>query len=313
MPAAVWAIALIYGVAGAMCLFAAAFPVSATAPRTLATVIGVVLLVCSGGFLRFGTALPPLGLQVAAAAGTIANSILVLSCTTDYGVTLNCFAYLWVAIYAGQFFEPRAARIQCGLIALASAVALAASGVSGTVTLWVLVAGSAFLAGEILTRLNTRLRAQLVTDQLTGLLNRAGFIDAARWVRGLADRGGLAVSLAMIDLDEFKQVNDLHGHAAGDKLLAELGEAWRAELRESEVLGRFGGDEFALLLAGTDREDAEQVLRRLRSASTVDWSVGVVAWRRGESFDRAMARADEELYRAKRRAREQRATATVVA
>ncbi|HEX3736883.1 MAG TPA: GGDEF domain-containing protein [Solirubrobacterales bacterium] len=302
---------MIYGVAGAMCLFAAAFPVSATAPRTLATVIGVVLLVCSAGFLRFGRALSPFGLQVSIAAGTIINSVLVASCTTDYGATLNCFAYLWVAIYAGQFFEPRAVRFQCGLIAVASGAALVASGVSGMFTPWVLVVGSAVLTGETLARLNTRLRDQLVTDPLTGLLNRPGFVAAAQRVRALADRSGLAIGVALIDLDEFKQVNDLQGHAAGDELLAELGEAWRAELRESEVLGRFGGDEFALLLAGAGRDGAEQALHRLRSASAANWSAGVVEWRRGESLDLTMARADEELYRAKRRAREGPAADTV--
>jgi diguanylate cyclase (GGDEF)-like protein len=101
-------------------------------------------------------------------------------------------------------------------------------------------------------------------------------------------------------------VNDLQGHAAGDELLIDLGRDWQAELRASEVLARFGGDEFALALVGAEGMGAEDALDRLRLASPADWSFGVVEWRSGESLDRAMARADEELYRAKRSSRELR-------
>jgi diguanylate cyclase (GGDEF)-like protein len=119
-------------------------------------------------------------------------------------------------------------------------------------------------------------------------------------VRALAERDAKPISIALIDLDKFKRVNDLQGHAAGDQLLVALGHAWRAELRGSEVLARFGGDEFALVMAGAARGGADEALGRLRIASAAEWSVGVVEWDRGESLDRAMARADAELYRAKR-------------
>jgi diguanylate cyclase (GGDEF)-like protein len=305
-PAPVWTMSVIFAVAGSMCLFAAAFPISATAPVTLVTVVGGFLLVSSVVFLRFGAALPPSGLQAVAVAGTLINTLLVSACTTNYGAALNCFAFLWVAIYAGQFFEQRAVRLQCALIVVGSGVGLALSGIPGMVTAWVLVAGSATLTGEALARLNTRLRSQVVTDPLTGLLNRAGFVATAQRARALADREGLSVTIALIDLDEFKQVNDVQGHAAGDELLVDLGRAWREELRGSEVLARFGGDEFALVLTGAGSAGTDDALRRLRAASTAGWSVGVVEWRYGESLDRAMARADEELYRAKRDARQLR-------
>jgi diguanylate cyclase (GGDEF)-like protein len=255
----------------------------------------------------------PRGLQVLAIAGTLANSVLVANCTTDYGGALNSFAYLWIGIYAGQFFEQRAARFQAAVLVVASGVSLYLSGLPGMITAWALVAGSSVLATEALARLNSRVRTQLVTDPLTGLLNRSGFVDAAERMRSVADRSGLPISIALIDLDQFKQVNDRQGHAAGDELLVELGRDWRAELRGSEVLARFGGDEFALALVGTERAGAEDALRRLRRASPADWSVGLVEWSRGESLDRAMARADEELYRAKRDSRELRAATALVA
>jgi diguanylate cyclase (GGDEF)-like protein len=311
LPAPVWAMATIYGVGGAMCLWAAAFPISASAPVTLAAVVGCLLLVGSAVLWRFGAALSPTGLQAITVTGTLVNTLLVASCTTSYGAALNSFAYLWIGIYAGQFFGQRAARLQCAVIVVASGVALELSGLPGMATAWILVAGSTVLASETLARLNNRLRAQLVTDGLTGLLNRAGFAAAAERVFAVADRGGMPVSLALIDLDEFKQVNDLRGHAAGDELLVELGSAWRQELRGSEVLARLGGDEFALVLAGAGSDGAADALHRLRAASPTSWSAGVVEWGRGESLDRAMARADAELYRAKRGGRELRAAATV--
>jgi diguanylate cyclase (GGDEF)-like protein len=313
LPAPVWALALIYGVGGAMCLFAAAFPISKTAPTTLATVLGIILLLASAALLRFSSRLSMRTLQVLAFAGTIVNSILVANCTTDYGGALNSFAYLWIGIYAGQFFEQRAARLQAAALVVASGVALLLSGLPGMITAWALVAGSSVLATESLARLNSRVRTQLVTDPLTGLLNRSGFVAATERMRSVADRNGLPISIALIDLDEFKQVNDRQGHAAGDELLVDLGRDWRAELRGSEVLARFGGDEFALALVGSERAGAEDALRRLRRASPADWSVGVVEWLRGESLDRAMARADEELYVAKRGSRQLRAVSTFVA
>jgi diguanylate cyclase (GGDEF)-like protein len=144
------------------------------------------------------------------------------------------------------------------------------------------------------------LRAARGTVPVRGARRRLRRRAGAEWVLSLAGRGEVSVSVALIDLDEFKQVNDRRGHAAGDELLVELGAAWRQELRGSEVLARLGGDEFALVLAGTGRDGAGDALRRLRAASPIGWSVGVVEWQRGETLDRAMARADEELYRAKR-------------
>lgn len=304
LPAPVWTLATIFGVAGVMCLFAAAFPISKTAPRELASFVGVALIIASLVLLRVGSRFSDVDLQRLAIGGTLVNGLLVSQATTSYGATLNSFAWIWVAIYAGQFFDQRAVRIQVAAIGVVSAVALAICGLPGLVTAWVLVAGSCILAGEALGRLNSRLRTQLVTDPLTGLLNRAGFGGAAERLLALAAREELPVSVALIDLDGFKQVNDRNGHAAGDELLVELGHAWAEELRGSEVLARMGGDEFALLLVASG-DGAADVLRRLRAASPLGWSVGMVEWRPGESLEGAMARADEQLYRAKRRARGQ--------
>src|ERR1700744_3524815 len=270
LSAPVLTLATIFGVAGLMCPSAAAFPIPKSPPRELATIVGACLIVSSLVLLRFGARLPEVGLRGLAIGGTLVNALLVSQATTNYGAALNSFAWLWVAIYAGQFFDQRAVRIQVAAIGVVSAAALAICGLPGLVTAWVLVAGSSALAGEALARLNTRLRTQLVTDPLTGLLNRAGFAPAAERMRALAARVNLPVSVALIDLDGFKQINDMNGHAAGDELLVDLGRAWAGELRGSEVLARLGGDEFALLFVA-DGDAAVDALGRLREAAPVGW------------------------------------------
>jgi GGDEF domain-containing protein len=106
-----------------------------------------------------------------------------------------------------------------------------------------------WVAVLVLTKLNARLRAAAHTDGLTGLLNRTGFAVAAARTRAVAERRGETLVLAVIDLDDFKLVNDRDGHLAGDRMLLELAGAWTASLRPGDLLGRFGGDEFVLLVS----------------------------------------------------------------
>src|SRR5690606_28085453 len=115
-------------------------------------------------------------------------------------------------------------------------------------TAWLPVAVAVTVATEVLVRVVGQLRALAVTDPLTGALNRSGFAAAAERARRAAARNGEPVSVVVVDLDDFKRVNDEAGHAAGDALLAGLVAGWRAELRARDLVARRGGDEFALLL-----------------------------------------------------------------
>lgn len=302
-PAAVWSLALMFGAAGAMCLVAAAFPISETAPVRLGGAIGLALVVAAAAVFALGRRVPGWALQGLLAAGTLLNSVLVAASTTDYGAALTSFAYIWIGIYAGYFLERRAVRLHAGLIAVAAAVAFALYGLPGMWTAWLMVSASAALAGEVLVRVNARIRAQIATDPLTGLLNRSGLGVAAQRLFAFASRTGSPISLALIDLDDFKQINDRDGHAAGDQLLAGLGVAWQGQLRRSEALARLGGDEFVFVLPGADLGGAREALGRLRAVSPVRWSAGVVERRGDEPLDAVLQRADEALYREKARAR----------
>lgn len=161
-------------------------------------------------------------------------------------------------------------------------------------------------------RLEEELRHLAAHDPLTGAFNRRAFVDAAVRERARASRSGLGLSVLLLDLDRFKMVNDTHGHGAGDGVLVHFVQLLNQMLRTSDILGRTGGEEFAVLLPQTDRAAAMAIAERLRAAVeatpaphvphpiAVTVSIGVAEVAPGEDgIDGALNRADRALYRAK--------------
>jgi diguanylate cyclase (GGDEF)-like protein len=160
--------------------------------------------------------------------------------------------------------------------------------------------------------LGTYRRASRI-DPLTGLHNRIEFDEILDREVARARRHGRPLSLAMIDLDHFKQVNDTHGHAVGDAVLRNVAEELRKLVRTSDTVFRHGGEEFALLLPETSEDSALIVMERMREhlarhefdghARSITFSCGIAAWDGNESTDSLLARADAALYEAKTRGR----------
>jgi diguanylate cyclase (GGDEF)-like protein len=157
---------------------------------------------------------------------------------------------------------------------------------------------------------NKLLANQVLEDELTGVLNRRGIKTMGAQICALMRRRNSSIGVMMIDLDNFKLLNDSRGHAAGDSALAASASILKATLRESDIIGRFGGDEFIVLLPDTD--DTEAVSRKTMLAlnSELDKSFGTSAtagFSQGkideddllEALDKLVCRADDNLYQAK--------------
>jgi diguanylate cyclase (GGDEF)-like protein/PAS domain S-box-containing protein len=144
-------------------------------------------------------------------------------------------------------------------------------------------------------------------DPLTGALNRRAWDRELARAIAEAARLDRTVTIALIDLDDFKQLNDTHGHDAGDRALADAACWWRSQLRSADLLARVGGDEFAVLLADCDREHLDAIVRRLKKPrpNAPLCSIGLATWRQGECAATLMRRADQALYAEKIGARDQ--------
>ena len=163
------------------------------------------------------------------------------------------------------------------------------------------------LTAWLLDRLHSAIEQQASlarTDTLTGLPNRRSFEELARREVARADRLRSPLALAVIDLDDFKLINDQHGHAAGDRALCRFAATAVRIFRSVDVAARMGGDEFALLLPDVDAQSALLALHRFQSAllddqrGPINCSIGV-ALVVGGDHDYAMRQADEALYQAK--------------
>jgi diguanylate cyclase (GGDEF)-like protein len=148
-------------------------------------------------------------------------------------------------------------------------------------------------------------------DALTGLCNRRYMEECIQRQQKMNQRTGHASTLAMLDLDHFKQINDAHGHRVGDDVLCVFARHLRFALRETDLMARWGGEEFLLMLPNTQPEEAAVVLGRIRDALArlpspsnqhalhIRFSAGVTALPSYEPLESALDRADRALYRAK--------------
>ena len=172
-----------------------------------------------------------------------------------------------------------------------------------------LVHNFADVAALVLDNVRTRneLRHLATTDELTGLRNRRAFESDLARERASAQRHDTPLSLLMLDLDNFKEINDSFGHAAGDRALKIVATAIQGSLRETDVAARLGGDEFVVLLPRTDRYSAESLARRLERAVSQAFkppfqtttTIGISTVNQSENAD-LIAEADRFLYEAKR-------------
>jgi diguanylate cyclase (GGDEF)-like protein len=148
-------------------------------------------------------------------------------------------------------------------------------------------------------------------DELTRSLNRRSLLAALERERSRAERSGQTFCIAMIDLDHFKRVNDTFGHAAGDAVLRAFAATVHETMRMTDIFGRYGGEEFLLILVGAPQDAALEAVERIRTTVAArDWrtivpdarvtmSAGVAGFRKGDTVEQLLHRADQALYEAK--------------
>ena len=157
-----------------------------------------------------------------------------------------------------------------------------------------------------------QLRGLVHVDHLTGALNRSGLEQTFAREAARADRTKAPLGVALLDIDDFKHINDRHGHQAGDAALVHFAKVIKRTIRPSDVVVRFGGEEFLFLLPASGPEQAASALSRLQHdldgdilifASAhlpITFSAGIAVRKPGESCDSVVAHADRALYKAKR-------------
>ena len=231
----------------------------------------------------------------------ITSSWFIANAPSSLGVPENLIATTGLLVYVGAWFRGRAVLLH-GLVAVPTSLiaVLVRADVREVMYIWV----SAMVAGIYASGTVHMLMGQILRmanrDALTGVLNRAGLM-------ALTERPGAQgyltqpVSIVVLDLDGFKAVNDEHGHLAGDAMLSQVGRHLTAECRSGDVVARTGGDEFVLLLGGTDAEQARVFTDRIARGMPIKASFGSAVWHVAEPFDSAMAAADAAMYASKAR------------
>jgi diguanylate cyclase (GGDEF)-like protein len=273
---------------------------------TQATAICSLLAYPIAGLLFLaGDRLPRGAFHVLLAFGTLIITLGVYFGHRGGGSLTASVFYIWVALYAFNFFPRREAVFHLMWVAACYATVLLVQDFQGGAAQWLLTVGTALVSGLVVAALVEEVRSVGRRDGLTGAWNRRALEEDLERLLSSAARESFAVTLAIIDLDHFKRCNDTLGHHGADRILIELAEHWGEELRPSDSLARFGGDEFAILFPRSTPADALGVLERLREAvpSPVTFSAGVAGWRPGEGADELESRADERLYEAKRQGR----------
>jgi diguanylate cyclase (GGDEF)-like protein len=314
--------ALAARVCGAMMLAGAGLgAISVVLPPRAANSDSIILILAMIGAVLGGilfasrTTLPEWLLGLAIATGTALVTAATFQGGADHtGTEDNEMMYVWICLLAFNFLRLRHALLQLVLIAAAYPLLLTELSVGEAATRWLVSMTTLLVAGLVVYRLRAsrevliaKLSRRARNDSLTGLLNRHGLEERAARELARARRDGTALSLIVLDIDGFKEINDTLGHPAGDEILCSVARGIERETREIDSVARLGGDEFAILLPGALGTDAMVVALRLVRAggegegSWPSVSMGIATTTGGEhAFEKLWHDADAAMYEAKR-------------
>lgn len=272
--------------------------------------LGAFAAVVSVTELLIGERLPAWPNYVTQVLSLVAISVGVVFAHHSPMAFAICSLYLFPTIFAASNYPSRLLVLYLLVQSGVSAGVLLTSGVPGAVAGWLAMAGTTATVGLVVHVQQDALKVAATTDPLTGLANRRAFEPVLARELARCDRLGHPLCVAVLDLDRFKEVNDVLGHHEGDRVLAETSRAWTTALRPFDVLARAGGDEFVLMLPSTASGQAVEILGRLARASSQDFSAGLAEAGPGSRVEDMLRRADDACYEAKRGGRGQVALST---
>ncbi|MFB2586755.1 GGDEF domain-containing protein [Herbiconiux liukaitaii] len=224
------------------------------------------------------------------------TSLQVAISTAPVGVVNNLVLWPMLACYLGWSFRRVLARLVTGLAFGASGIALIVNSQDLIFIIWLNLLLASVFCLEAASFLRVRLDREISTDPLTGVLNRTGLDERIEVELGRATRTGTPLTIAILDLDDFKRINDERGHSAGDRLLVEFAGSLVARARPFDSVVRIGGDEFLLMLPAMDTAQAAELLESMRSAVPERWSYGLATGTASDTAHSIRDRADSALY-----------------
>jgi diguanylate cyclase (GGDEF)-like protein len=264
--------------------------------------------------LVFSRRMPYWMLQLAMFAGTLLITRAIYF--SGRGISFYSVWYVWVSLYSFHFFSRRQAMAHTFICGIAYAAVLTDKHEPQAGARWLTTIGTVLIVGAFTDALVRRVRRERAgrmalmeqlerlahTDELTGLPNRRALHEALTREMARSVRDHQPLSVAMIDVDDFKALNDEHGHLFGDQVLKRLSSAWSAVVRRADLLARYGGDEFVAVLRACGPAEVQVVAERLIRATPGEHSisVGTATWDGVQDLDALLSDADVQLYIAKR-------------
>jgi diguanylate cyclase (GGDEF)-like protein len=259
---------------------------------------------------------PRLPIWALALLGPIGAVLIGAAIASTNGHGDGAALYAWPVLWQSYFFGRRGTVMIIACVGIVDAAALTqVPEGTGYIDRWLDVMVSVIVVGGVIDllsgrneRLVERLEGEARIDGLTGLLNRRGFAEAARTELSRARRSGVSIGFVSFDIDHFKAINDEFGHDVGDKVLVRLGQIFREQTREGDLVGRMGGEEFVALLIDSDVQSSLEYAERMRAAFAVEaptlpvatLSAGVTAATSPVELQPHLQLADAALYAAKR-------------
>jgi diguanylate cyclase (GGDEF)-like protein len=322
-------------------LFLGAFVALGTVPASVLGIFALgAALICCGAYAAYSSGWnlrwhdpnmiePQVVAGVAIHLSVVALAPQVMFPAVTNLFTVFAFGFLWLPVRGALALWAFGVAVAGAVFAMVGARAAAATATSAEAWLSWLNFSAVLARCLLLSGYGNALRSRLTEsrrrlsetldevqrlashDELTRALNRRALMASLDRERARAERSGVPFSIGMMDLDHFKAVNDVHGHAAGDEVLRGFAATAHETMRVTDVFGRYGGEEFLIVLVGTGLPEAIEALERIRAAlqkrawdgvapglvQTV--SAGVASFRKGETVEQLLHRADQALYEAK--------------